>query len=87
MLTKNDRVHNQYLEINLELKKNAKITKEREKRLLKHVIEGLRKYNSEYNKLCMDMPLRRTAPKVIVWPFGHKKYFGGGGKQKWVIKK
>lgn len=85
MLTKFDSKNNQYLEINLELKKGKKSNKQIEKHLLDTLVLNLRKKISEFREL-HDYLGKRALPKVVFWPHEHHLHFRPGIKQKWVKK-
>lgn len=89
MTTKIDKKQNQFLEINLELKKN----KRRNDRLIKIirdcVVKSLMKRSTEYNYLYKNSPpiyQKKLLPKIILWSHEHSLYFTPGIKQKWVKK-
>ncbi len=83
MLTKFNSKQNQYLEINLELKKGKKINKTTKEKILKKIVSSLRFKSSEFRELS-DYLKRRAFPKLVFWPAGHPLYFKSGIKQKWV---
>jgi phenylacetate-CoA ligase len=85
MITKYDKKQNQYLEINLELKKGLKFKKYYEKIALQEIVKTLREKSSEFRELSNNLK-ERAWPKLIFWPYEHPKYFTSGIKQKWVIK-
>lgn len=85
LVTKFDRANNQYLEINLELKKNRKETKHLHGRTLKHIVANLHVKNSEFRELSHHLG-DRALPKLVFWPAEHPRYFKLGVKQKWVEK-
>jgi len=84
MLTKYDKNKNQYLEINLELKKGVTFKKYYEKITLKKIVEALRRQSSEYRELSNSLK-EYAYPKLVFWPYEHPQYFKPGSKQKWVI--
>lgn len=85
LLTKFDRKQNQYLEINLELRKRRKMNKKVEKILLSQIVSNLRLKNSEFRELSNYLK-DRAVPKLVFWPAEHPLYFKPGVKQKWVRK-
>jgi len=85
MLTKFDRRQNQYLEINLELRKKKKTSDYLKKQTLKKIVANLRQKNSEYRELHTYIG-DRALPKLVFWPAEHPLYFKPGVKQKWVKK-
>lgn len=85
MLTKFDKKHNQYLEINIELKKDHKHSKKLREQVIKHTILNLRSKISEFREL-HDYLKNRALPKIVFWPHEHPTHFKPGVKQKWVKK-
>lgn len=75
----------QYIEINLELKKNMKSTREYEKICMKEIVDGLRFQSSEYKELYKDLKTKAN-PKVKLWEYEDPKYFTPGNKQTWIKK-
>lgn len=85
MMAKNDAKQNQYLEINIELKKGVEKETKLKNKILKSVVENLKAKNSEFRELYKNLG-NRVRPKIILWPCDHRKYFELKGKQRWVIK-
>lgn len=85
MFTKHDRKHDEYLEINIELKNGVKPRRSLEKEITKSIDESLLKNSAEHKNNANMMP-GRVVPKIILWPYEHPLYFKGGIKQKWVKK-
>jgi phenylacetate-CoA ligase len=85
MFTKNDENEDQYLEINVELKSNVKMTSSVRKKTLQIIYEALLSQSTEYTRLSLHLG-DRIYPKIIFWPRGHELYFRAAGKQKWVNK-
>jgi phenylacetate-CoA ligase len=94
MTTAFDKEQNQYLEINVELKKgvismeNGKyICKGGEEDLAevvtKEIAEFLKDKNSEFRHLSAHLG-ERAIPKIVLWPTEHPTHFKPGGKQKWI---
>lgn len=84
MTTEHDADHNEYLEINMELRPGAKDARSIKQALIGSVVQSLCAANSEYNNNHVSMP-ERVVPRVVFWPHEHPKYFPPGIKQKWVI--
>lgn len=84
MLTKYSENQDQYLEINLELKKNIVLNDEIKKIALDGIFQNLLKKSSEYNELYAHLK-DRALPKMVYWPAEHPSYFKPGIKNKWVI--
>lgn len=86
LVTKFDKKQNQYLEINIELKKNIKSAPAfLKKRLLKKIVLNLRQKNSEFRELS-DHLKKKVDPKLIFWSNENSEFFKPGIKQKWVKK-
>lgn len=85
MQTKTDKHHNQYLEINLELKPKVQNQKQISENTKKDIIANLLKSNAEYKNNYHSIP-HKVIPKVMLWPYEAPEYFKPGIKQKWVIK-
>ncbi|EKD23862.1 MAG: hypothetical protein ACD_81C00165G0013 [uncultured bacterium] len=96
MATSFDGEQNQYLEINIELKKGitvdkngAVVCKEGEEDLMqtvtKEITEFLKAKNAEFNELSKNLKERAT-PKIVLWPAEHPTHFKPGTKQKWIQK-
>jgi len=85
MFTKFDDRHNEYLEINVELKPGIDENDELTKQILEAVVESLLEKNAEY-KNNASVILDRVKPKIILWTHGHPLHFQPGIKQKWVKK-
>lgn len=85
LVTTFDKKQNQYLEINLELKRDQKISLNTEKLILHKIVSALLQKNSEYRELYRQLK-SRAIPKLIFWPVEHALYFKPGVKQKWVLK-
>lgn len=86
MQVKFDKIHNQYLEINVELQGGVKGSVTLQNRIHDVIISYLRKYNSEYDKTYLEIP-ERVTPDIILWSYEDEKYFKPGIKQKWTQKK
>lgn len=85
LVTKFDRRENQYLEINLETKKEQKVTKHVRAVILDKIVATLLAKNSEFRELYRQLKDRAT-PKLFFWPSEHPLYFKSGLKQRWVLK-
>lgn len=84
--TKVDKFHNQYLELNLELKKNVRPIAKSKTDIQDSVVKALSELNSEFRELSKSISNSRVKPKIIFWPYGHELYFKTGIKQKWSSK-
>ena len=85
MSTKNDIHHNQFLQINLELKKNIQPSKELKAMVAKVICSTLILKSSEFAEISKSQ-LASKLVQIELWPNGHKRYFAPGTKQKWVEK-
>jgi phenylacetate-coenzyme A ligase PaaK-like adenylate-forming protein len=83
--TKFDERQNQFLEINLEARRNIEITKETESVILETIMNNLMAVNSEYRELRSFLG-DKAKPRLIFWPAEDVKYFRPGVKQKWVMQ-
>lgn len=85
MATRHNKAHQEYLELNVELKSGAKTPGSLTRKIEQSVIANLLKKNAEYHYLYGLMP-KRVTPKIIFREYGHPEYFRAGVKQKWVEK-
>ena len=85
LITKFNRNQNQFLEINLEVKRNKRINSLFKKRVLDQVVTELLLKNSEFRELHKSLG-KRALPKLVFWPAEHPLHFRPGIKQKWVKK-
>lgn len=79
-----DNNKNYYLEINIELMENIKISNKDKNTIQKIVIESLRATNFEFNKLFESMG-EKVLPKIEFWDYNNSNYFSRLGKQSWII--
>jgi phenylacetate-CoA ligase len=85
MMVKFDRRQNQYLEINVELKKGVRENQSLYRKVEKRIIEQLLKECSEYRETYRDKS-ERIRPKIVFWRYEDTRFFKPGVKQKWVKK-
>jgi phenylacetate-CoA ligase len=83
METKFSKKHDQYLDVNLEMRPHARITKKAKDAVLKVIVDNLDKVNSEFRELHRFLG-KRALPHLTFWPAEDAKYFRPGIKQKWV---
>lgn len=83
MTTENDADHNEYLEINIELRAGVKRTKALEATIIERVMKSLSASSAEYKYLLGSIH-DKVVPRIIFWPHEHPTYFAPGVKQKWV---
>lgn len=85
MSTRFDRNQNQFLEINIEMKPGVASGARLKFLCVKAVVGRLLARSSEYRNNYGAIP-QKVTPRINLWPYGYKKYFMSGGKQKWVEK-
>ena len=85
LISKFDINHNQFLEINLEFRKNKEMNNTLKTQLLNEIVNNLRSKNSEFKELS-DFLKERAVPTLVFWPQEDPLYFKPGIKQKWVDK-
>lgn len=85
LITKFSSKNDQYLEINLEIKKDKTLTTGSKAIILKAILKELLRSNSEFRELYRHVG-KRAIPKLVFWPTEHPRYFKVGTKQKWVNK-
>jgi len=83
LATRYDDDKNQFLEINVELKKNITITDTTKKKAVHILIRHLQHASSEYREL-VDHLKDRAYPRIKFWQAEDPLYFQPGIKQKWV---
>jgi phenylacetate-CoA ligase len=85
MLQKYDSDQNQYLEINVELRRKVRPSKRLEESLERHIVDSMKKRSSEFAYV-YKMRGHSARPVVILWPYEDPKYFKSKGKQRWIAK-
>jgi len=80
-----DENQDQFLVVNIELKKGIEKSIELERVLQMEIVEKLKAENSEYYSNYRSQPERQT-PKVVLWDYESPEFFRPGVKQKWVKK-
>ena len=85
MLTKSDKDHNQYLEINIELQNGVKESDKLAAQTKELIRQKLIEKSSEFKEISKDDDSSRLL-KLKFWPYGDPKYFSPGVKQQWSIK-
>lgn len=86
MIKKEDRKLNEYLEINIELKKGIYRSKRLKEKVIKTIVGTLLKQNSEFANMYGSEEDKAT-PKIKLYPNEHPKYFKNDAiKQRWVKK-
>lgn len=83
MLIKEDKNLNEYLEVNVELKKGIGVTRLLKEKVTSSILKALIKRNTEFNYL-YNTEGKKLTPSVILYSYGDPKYFGEGIKHKWV---
>jgi len=84
LATKSDKKHNQYLEINIELKDNIQPNSKFIEKVTANIVKFLLKKNAEYKNNFISIP-KKVTPMVKLWPHESPQYFKPGIKQKWVL--
>ncbi len=85
MTTEHDAEHNEYLEVNIELKPGVKDGESLRAVLIEGIVKSLTASSGEYKNNHVNMG-DRVHPRVVLWPHEHPTYFNPSGKQKWVLK-
>jgi len=85
LLTKYDDNHDQYLEINIELRHQKEASKTFVSHLLAEIVKNLKLRNGEYKELSNFLGVR-AEPRLIFWQHEDPMYFRRDIKQKWVIR-
>jgi phenylacetate-CoA ligase len=86
MIKREDRYLNEYLEINIEMKKGVLKSKKLKKKLSKAIVDTLLKQNSEFMNMYTSESDKAT-PRVKLFTNEHPKYFSNDlVKQKWILK-
>jgi phenylacetate-coenzyme A ligase PaaK-like adenylate-forming protein len=85
IIKKHNKDQNQYLEINLELRKGIKSARKYNKVILNEIIKALKYKSSEYTELAGALKTKAN-PKLKFWNYEDPKYFSPGFKHKWVVK-
>lgn len=75
----------EFLEINIELKKGIRPSPDLSLLLQKYIISGLQKYNMEYLFLCNHLE-KDLKPKIKLWPYQHETYFRPGLKPRYIME-
>ncbi|PIT92629.1 MAG: hypothetical protein COU08_01380 [Candidatus Harrisonbacteria bacterium CG10_big_fil_rev_8_21_14_0_10_42_17] len=83
LITKHDRSHNEFLEINIELKPKVRQNKKIQIALLHSITQSLLKQNAEYHYLAGFFG-KRIEPRLVFWRYEHPTYFKRTIKQRWV---
>jgi len=85
MMTKTDIYHNQFLQINIELRKDVEPTELVKEKALKTIRAVLIQKSSEFAEVSKSAASDKLL-QVVLWPNGHPRYFAPGTKQKWIEK-
>lgn len=85
MVTRYDEAQDQYLEINVELKRGTEQCESLGESIQNAVTTWLLRENSEFSKTHTEIG-SRIRPRIVFWPYEHPAHFKPGGKQQWVIK-
>ncbi|MBI2444219.1 MAG: phenylacetate--CoA ligase family protein [Candidatus Magasanikbacteria bacterium] len=85
MRTEFDSRQNQFLEINVERRKNRVAPPALRRKLIAAILQNLQRKNSEFRELVKYVQ-GRPLVQLAVWPAEHPQYFRPGVKQRWVEK-
>lgn len=86
MIKREDKKLSEYLEINVELKRNVKKSDKIKKLISKNIVKSLREENSEYNYLYSNEGASKLSPDIKLHAYETGEYFKPGLiKQKWVV--
>lgn len=85
MLTKFDSRQNEFIEVNIELKKTAHPSKKIENLCQERIVQNLLKKNAEYKNNYGSIP-KKVTPKIILFDYEEPTRFRPGTKQAWVLK-
>lgn len=83
--TLTDEKHDQYLEVNVELREHSRASDELSIQLGRAITTALLEKSSEYKNNHASMK-DKVLPRIVLWPHEDPKYFKPNIKQKWVIK-
>ncbi len=83
LITKYDSDKNQYLEVNVELKRGMTVTEAVRRKATHILVKQLMHASSEYRELINHLK-ERAHPRIEFWPPEDPLYFQPGIKQKWV---
>lgn len=85
MRTEHDGDHNEFLELNVELKQDKKGGDALRQAIIDSVVKSLAASSDEYRYLLGSIR-GKVIPRIVFWPHGDPKYFNPSIKQKWVIR-
>lgn len=85
LATKFNDAHDQYLEINTEMKHAKEPTVALTTQLQAEIVKNLMAKNSEFRELAHFLG-PRAEPRIVFWPHEDPTYFRRDIKQRWVIK-
>lgn len=75
----------QKFQINIEMKRDIKQSRELKEKISKYIVKQLIKENSEYKETYREKG-KKIEPHIILWNYEDTTYFKPGTKQKWVDK-
>ena len=85
LVTKFDENHDQYLEINIELRHNKEASPTLSSRLAAQLLKNLIHKNGEFKELYKFLG-PRAEPRLVFWPHEDPLFFRRDIKQKWVVR-
>ena len=74
----------EFLEINVELRKDVKPSHQLASKIRDHAVEHLQKVNMEYLFIYNNNPGKDLHPRIKLWPYQHEKYFKPGLKPRYI---
>ena len=83
MATRYDERHNQFIELNIELKKGKVPIRSFTKLIQKKIVKSLQDSSSEYTEIVNHFK-ERAYPIIKFWQYEDLIHFKPGIKQKWV---
>jgi len=85
MFTKHDKEQNEFLEINVEMKKSVTVSSSLQKIVAERIHIALIKQSAEHANN-FSMLKDKVKLRLVFWPHEHPLHFQLGAKQKWVKK-
>lgn len=83
LIQRYDEHQRQYIEINLELRKNASESSHLKDTALKLIVNQLLSRSSEFGELSRNLGAS-VYPKLVFWAYEHPTHFAIGNKQQWI---
>jgi phenylacetate-CoA ligase len=86
MTTEFDSSHDEFLEINIELRPGITESDWLQQEVSRSIEESLVEHSAEHKNNASTIP-EKVQPHIVFWPYGDETHFKIGIKQKWVEKK